>query len=220
MDSFEDNTLDIDSSISKENTFEGLCAKKAIKPGMVVRHFSVEESRIVLEYEETGDGKNREFKLNLWNGIVVEEMDGSLSIVTVLSNGIGFRGRFARAYFDKTLKKVCNFAFSESNFTARPLTIAEYGYYFNNSYLFSSYVFKCLSKSQLFTDSYLAIEKTGCLNGLNFDKSQYGNILIKIIPNKSECHLEDGKEEKTRYATSWGWWKTPFKKNVVFEERE
>lgn len=220
MDSFESNTLDIDSSISNENTFEGLCAKKAIKPGMMIRNFSVKKSRISLEYEETGDSQNREFELELWKGIVVEEKDGSLSIVSLLTNTIGFRGRFAKAYFCKTLNKVCNLAFSESNFTARPLTIDEYGYYFNNSYLFSSYVFKCLSKSQLFTDSYSAIGENGCLKSLYLDNIQSGNILIKIIPNKSECHLEDGKEEKTRYATSWGWRKTPFKKNVVFGERE
>lgn len=223
MDSFEDNTLDIDNSISKENTFEGLCAKKAIKPGMMVRFFSVEDSRISLEYEETGDSQNREFELDLWKGIVVEEKDGSLSIVSLLTNTIGFRGRFARAYFCKTLDKVCNLAFSESNFTARPLTIDEYGYYFNNSFLFSSYVFNSFSgdsESQLFIDSYSAINKKGYVTSLYFDKIQYGDILIKIIPNKAECNLEDGEVIQTRYATSWDWECTPFKKYVVFGERE
>ena len=49
------------------------------------------------------------------------------------------------------------------------------------------------------------------------DKSRGYMFDNKIMYSVS---VKDGKEEKTRYATSWGWWKTPFKKNVVFEERE
>lgn len=212
---------DCDNSLIIEDSFKSLCSKGLIKSGMIVTFKKNTFTPIKLEYEDTGVSYyNNEYSANVGRGIIISQKNGSYAIVTALiGDGIYFKGRFARAYWKKTLEKVKKsvskecFEYKEPNITTKLLSTEEFFYYINNSYLFSSYIYNLHKEDEnrdFFVDDCGSIYLINpyCLKlskkiDFSDDKKEFGSLLLKIIPKDAKCCVKEAKKVKTREATTY-----------------